>query len=231
MGIARNTVEPILDELKAEYDEQKKQWDIIRTKKRFNFKTVWTGSKYSANSYGSRVLNEILGSNIFTFPKSIFTVRDCIDAALCNQNKGLILDFFAGSGTTTHAVINLNREDGGKRKYILVEMGEYFDTVLKPRIQKVVYSKDWKDGKPVSREGISHMFKYMKLESYEDTLDNLIIKRDKNNKRRLHPAKQQRRVYAWLLSILKHGKVIASLILINLKTLSIIPLRFDMIMN
>ena len=69
---ARNTVEPILDELKAEYDEQKKQWDIIRTKKRFNFKTVWTGSKYSANSYGSRVLNEILGSNIFTFPKSIF---------------------------------------------------------------------------------------------------------------------------------------------------------------
>ena len=192
---ARNTVESILDELKAEYDEQKKQWDIIRTKKRFNFKTVWTGSKYSANSYGSRVLNEILGSNIFTFPKSIFTVRDCIDAALCNQNKGLILDFFAGSGTTTHAVINLNREDGGKRKYILVEMGEYFDTVLKPRIQKVVYSKDWKDGKPVSREGISHMFKYMKLESYEDTLDNLIIKRDKKQQKALTSSKTAKEEY------------------------------------
>ncbi|MDI6687831.1 MAG: hypothetical protein QME06_06365 [Desulfobacterales bacterium] len=56
-------------------------------------------------------------------------------------------------------------------------MGDYFDTVLKPRIQKVIYSKDWKNGKPVSREGSSHMFKYMRLESYEDTLNNLEIKR------------------------------------------------------
>jgi len=88
-------------------------------------------------------------------------------------------DFFAGSGTTAHAVINLNREDGGTRKYILVEMGDYFDTVLLPRIKKVVYSKDWKDGKPVSRDtGISHMFKYIRLESYEDTLANIELKRD-----------------------------------------------------
>jgi adenine-specific DNA-methyltransferase len=75
-------------------------------------------------------------------------------------------------------VINLNREDGGRRKYILVEMGDYFDTVLKPRIQKVVYSRDWKEGKPVSRDtGISHMFKYIRLESYEDALNNLEVTR------------------------------------------------------
>lgn len=62
----------------------------------------------------------------------------------------------------------------GERKYILVEMGTYFDTVLKPRIQKVVYSKDWKDGKPQSRDtGISHVFKYFRIESYEDALANL----------------------------------------------------------
>jgi len=90
-----------------------------------------------------------------------------------NEN-GVILDYFAGSGTTAHAVINLNREDGGKRKYILVEMGDYFDTVLKPRIAKVVYSESWKNGKPASRQtGISHCFKYLRLESYEDTLNNL----------------------------------------------------------
>ncbi len=84
------------------------------------------------------------------------------------------LDFFAGSGTTGHAVINLNREDGGNRKFILVEMGEYFDTVLKPRILKVVYSPDWKDGKPTNRDqGVSQMIKVLRLESYEDTLDNL----------------------------------------------------------
>ena len=52
-------------------------------------------------------------------------------------------------------------------------MGDYFETVLKPRLQKVIYSKDWADGKPVSREGSSHAFKYLHLESYEDALDNI----------------------------------------------------------
>jgi adenine-specific DNA-methyltransferase len=55
-------------------------------------------------------------------------------------------------------------------------MGAYFDSVLKPRIQKLIYSKDWKDGKPVSREGSSHLFKYLRLESYEDTLNNLAFR-------------------------------------------------------
>jgi adenine-specific DNA-methyltransferase len=68
-------------------------------------------------------------------------------------------------------------EDEGERRYILVEMAEYFDTVLKPRILKVVYSKDWKDGKPVSRDGVSHLLKYIRLESYEDTLNNLRLER------------------------------------------------------
>jgi adenine-specific DNA-methyltransferase len=56
-------------------------------------------------------------------------------------------------------------------------MGNHFDSVLKPRIQKAVYSKDWRDGKPVSRDGSSHMFKYLRLESYEDALNNLKLKR------------------------------------------------------
>jgi adenine-specific DNA-methyltransferase len=84
------------------------------------------------------------------------------------------LDFFAGSGTNGHAVIALNREEKSKRKFILVEIGEHFDTVLKPRIQKVIYCEEWKDGKPTSRDsGISHLFKYVRLESYEDALDNI----------------------------------------------------------
>lgn len=93
---------------------------------------------------------------------------------LCSNSCGLTVDFFAGSGTTGHAVINMNREDGGDRKYILVEMGDHFDTVLMPRIKKVVYSPEWKNGKPVTCDkGISHCFKYMSLESYEDTLNNI----------------------------------------------------------
>ena len=74
---------------------------------------------------------------------------------------------------TGHAVINLNRDDEGERKYILVEVGDHFDTVLLPRVKKVVYSSDWKDGRPVSRKGSTQFFKYIRLESYEDTLDSL----------------------------------------------------------
>ena len=171
---ARQKVESIRNELTAEYNQKKKTWDIIREKRRFRYKSLWEDKRYSANSWGSVVLNGMFPSNSFTYPKSIYTVRDCIDAGLNNSKEGTILDYFAGSGTTAHAVIDLNREDQGKRKYILVEQGDYFDTVLKPRIQKVVYSADWKDGKATAPQtGISHAFKLVKLESYEDTLNNL----------------------------------------------------------
>jgi adenine-specific DNA-methyltransferase len=87
----------------------------------------------------------------------------------------IILDFFAGSATTGHATIKLNREDSGKRKYVMVEMGTYFNSVTKPRIQKVIYSDNWKDGKPQDKNGISQIVKYQVLESYEDTLNNLVL--------------------------------------------------------
>ena len=73
----------------------------------------------------------------------------------------------------------MNREDGGRRKFILVEMGEYFDTVLLPRIKKVTYAPEWKDGKP-KREATAEeakrsprIVKYIRLESYEDALDSI----------------------------------------------------------
>ena len=93
---------------------------------------------------------------------------------ICNfGGAGTILDYFAGSGTTAHAAISLNREDGRQRKYLLVEMAGYFDTVLLPRLKKIIYSQDWKNGKPVSRKGGTQFFKTIRLESYEDTLDSL----------------------------------------------------------
>lgn len=99
--------------------------------------------------------------------------------AIARSISSVVLDYFAGSGTTAHAVITLNRQDKGHRKYILIEMGDHFDTVLMPRVQKVVYSADWKDGKPVFPDqhctGISHCFKYLRLESYEDALNNLQV--------------------------------------------------------
>lgn len=136
-------------------------------------KTHWTAKRYNAINNGTNVLNNILGNQIFTFPKAIGTVQDTIN--FTSQKHSIVLDYFSGSGTTAHATIKLNRDDKGNRKYILVEMGEYFDTVTKPRVQKVIYSDNWKNGKPQDTEGISQMFKYQVLESYEDTLNNLIL--------------------------------------------------------
>lgn len=155
--------------------------DIEMPKYSDQFKTLWYDSKYNAGDYGTKILTSMgIPKELFQFPKSIFTTRDCVYAV--TEKDSFIIDYFAGSGTTGHAVINLNREDGGKRKYILCEMGEYFDTVTKRRIQKVIYSKDWKDGKPVSREGSSHCFKYIRLEQYEDTLNNLTLQPANINK-------------------------------------------------
>ncbi|WP_240030546.1 DNA methyltransferase [Thermus scotoductus] len=104
------------------------------------------------------------------------------------NGQELVLDFFAGSGTTGHAVINLNREDGGRRRFILVEMGEYFDTVLLPRIKKVTFTPEWKDGKPKrlatpeEAERSPRIVKVMRLESYEDTLNNITFDEESGQK-------------------------------------------------
>jgi adenine-specific DNA-methyltransferase len=98
---------------------------------------------------------------------------------LVSDSEDWVMDFFAGSGTTGHAVIALNREDGGRRKFILVEMADYFDTVLLPRIKKVTFTPEWKDGKPKrmatpeEAERSPRIVKVIRLESYEDALNNL----------------------------------------------------------
>lgn len=153
---------------------------IIFNQDMSTMRSLWVSETYDASEYGTKVLQSILtkeGASQFSYPKSIYTVIECLKIGLNSIDNATVLDYFAGSGTTGHAVINLNR-DGGNRKYILVEMGEYFDKVTKPRIQKVVYASEWKDGKPKSRTtGVSHIMKYMRLESYEDALSNIELKK------------------------------------------------------
>lgn len=144
--------------------------------------TLWTDTKYSATEYGTRVLKNLFITSVFPYPKSIYAVEDCIRVSGAADDKyAVILDFFAGSGTTAHAVINLNREDKGERKFILVEMGDYFDTVLLPRVKKVIFTPEWKDGKPkriaTDEEAVRspRIIKYIRLESYEDSLNNIVL--------------------------------------------------------
>ena len=137
------------------------------------------GIEFGTNQRGSAEINDLFSERMFDFPKPSSLVSNISKIGADSNNS--ILDYFAGSGTTAHAVINLNREDNGNRKYILVEQGEYFDSVLKPRVQKVIFAKEWKDGKPQlgngSFGGVSQIVKVLKLESYEDTLNNLELRK------------------------------------------------------
>lgn len=136
--------------------------------------TWWDNKEYASANYGAAELKDLFGEKSFDFAKARRLVEDCILASGGRVPSSLTLDFFGGSGTTAHAVINLNRDDGGNRKYILVEVAKFFDTVTKPRVQKVIFSDKWKDGKPEANgKGISQIFQYLKLEQYEDTLNNI----------------------------------------------------------
>ena len=175
--------------------------------------SLWTDSKYSASDHGTRILDNLLGKReLFSYPKSPFAVEDTI-LAMTDSKVALVLDYFGGSGTTGHAVISLNRHDSGHRKYILVEQGEYFDTVMKPRIQKVVYSADWKDGKATAPQtGISHAFKVLKIESYEDTLNNLQLHRTSQQQDLLDtlpPPAQEDYLLRYLLDIESRGSLLS----------------------
>ena len=173
----------------------------------------WFDAKHSATEHGTALLKGLFGASPFSYPKSIHAVVDSIYIAGASSPDIFVLDYFGGSGTTGHAVINLNREDKGHRKYILVEQGDYFDTVLKPRIQKVVYSADWKDGKATAPQtGISHAFKVLKLESYEDTLNNLQLRRTAQQQDLLDsllPSVQEDYLLRYLLDIESRGSLLS----------------------
>jgi adenine-specific DNA-methyltransferase len=158
--------------------------------------TTWTDAKYSATEHGTGAIKNLFADgDAFSYPKSPFAVMDCLRACAVDAESGHVaLDFFAGSGTTGHAVINLNRVDGGERRFTLIEQGDYFDTVLLPRIAKVITCPDWKDGKPkaevsmlpaAGEDPASHwsartpeLVKILRLERYEDALDTLELPAD-----------------------------------------------------
>jgi adenine-specific DNA-methyltransferase len=168
---ARQTVESIKHKLEAKSGRNNLQ--IILNQDLETLRSMLYDSKFDASEYGTKVLQDILGKNAaknFSFPKSIETLKFALGAI--SKIESTVLDYFGGSGTTAHAVISMNRK-GGNRKYIIVEMGMYFNIVTKPRVQKVVYTDNWIDGKPHDKTGISQIVKYQVLESYEDTLNNL----------------------------------------------------------
>ncbi len=102
-------------------------------------KSVWTDSRYDASSHGTKLLKNLFeGQKVFSYPKSIHAVKDIIEILTGKGGDDIILDFFAGSGTTAHAVLELNKKDNGNRKFILVEQMNYVESVTVPRVEKVI---------------------------------------------------------------------------------------------
>lgn len=100
--------------------------------------SIWYDSKFSASEYGTRILDELLGEReVFSYPKSPDAIKQTILATVGNENA-IILDFFGGSGTTAHAVLELNKEDGGNRQFIICEQMNYIETVTSKRVKKVI---------------------------------------------------------------------------------------------
>ena len=101
------------------------------------YPTVWIDNRYDANIYGTQILKSLVPNNPFSFPKSLWNVYDCLYAVVGNDKNAIILDFFGGSGTTAHAVLELNKQDRGNRKFVICEQMDYIETVTKKRIRKV----------------------------------------------------------------------------------------------
>lgn len=152
---------------------------LSETKQGITPLTIWIYKEVGHNQEGKQELKRMLTEEeeVFGTPKPVRLLSRVVTIGAAQND--IVLDFFAGSGTTGHAVINLNREDGGRRKFILVEMDEYFDTILLPRIAKVMYTPEWKDGKPKRNatpqeaERTPRLVKILRLESYEDALHNM----------------------------------------------------------
>jgi adenine-specific DNA-methyltransferase len=163
----------------GKYNKHRKSWTINRVETKPDtvfrkLKTVWRHTSHAAGTHGSGLLQKYLGSSqAFSFPKSVYAVRDCLAAVVRTRPNALIIDVFAGSGTTFHATCLLNASDGGTRRCILVTNNEVdpdtaaalnakgkfrgdpdfeaqgiFEKVTRPRCEAVVTGRK-PDGSPV----------------------------------------------------------------------------------
>lgn len=166
----KETAKERINELIAQKVKGRDEYDVFQKdylpddgSKRIKPKSFWMGSEFSAES-GTLETKAILGKGIFDTPKPTGIIEYCIEQAM--QSDSIILDSFAGSGTTAHAVLKMNKADSGNRKFILIEMMDYADSITAERVKRVI--KGYGEGRQ-EVEGIKGNFSYYEL---GDTLMN-----------------------------------------------------------
>jgi len=135
---AIQTISEIEDKLFVK-EKKNGEIDIFRIKDTQKPRTVWVDKKYDASTFGSKIVNKLTG-NSFPFPKSVFNTKDCLGCVIEERKNAVVLDYFAGSGTTAHALLLLNKKDKGNRRFILCTNNEnnIAEEVCFPRIAKVI---------------------------------------------------------------------------------------------
>jgi len=162
---ARQTVESIMHLLRAK--KTKNGYDVELGKNYAPYKTVWTDKKYDANEYGTQLIGSMIPNNEFSFPKSIYTVYDCLYAVLRDRKNAVVLDYFAGSGTTGHAVMLLNKNTENNHRFILCtnnDVGEKREKEYEKKYGDIDYdSETWAEW--CEKYGIASSVTYPRLKS------------------------------------------------------------------
>jgi adenine-specific DNA-methyltransferase len=156
---AEQSFSKISEQLIAEKVGENYQIKIGKTSKKI--KTVWMNKKYDASTHGTQLVNSLIEDSGFTFPKSIWTVYDTIAACTKNDKEHIVLDFFSGSATTAHAVLQINADDTGNRKFIMVQIAEQIDQ------NENIYSSGYKTIAEIGKERIRRAGEKIK----EDNID------------------------------------------------------------
>ena len=160
---ARQSVDEISNMLRAKKTSSGYEIEIGKT---FGVqKTIWIDKRYDANEYGTKIVGELVPGGEFSFPKSLWTVYDAVVAATSTEKECTILDFFSGSATTAHAVMQLNAEDGGHRKFIMVQLPEPCDE------KSEAYKAGYKNICEIGKERIRRAGDKIKTEHPDADLD------------------------------------------------------------
>lgn len=124
---------------RIEVKEKNGDYQLYVTAVPARYKTVWTGGELDAGKYGTTLVKDIIGSE-FPFPKSLFATAKCLEAVIYNRKDAMVLDFFAGSGTTGHAVMMMNKKYNSNHRFILCTNNEngIAEDVCYPRIRNVI---------------------------------------------------------------------------------------------
>ena len=139
---AKDSIPRIREKLRVKMG--RKSLQIIFDKDVGTMRSVWANARYDSSEYGTKLVGELVPDSGFTYPKSLWAVYDCIFAATAEDKDAIIMDFFAGSGTTMHATFQLNKDDGGNRRAIAVQFPEAVepksasDGISKKAMQKAV---------------------------------------------------------------------------------------------